>query len=218
MGIDAQILVRGVSNDTVTDDWLREMSWQLGRSIGAEKFFLSADDGRMAIEKTNSRYAETEEPPGSVYYEDADEPIRANRGECLLEVNLWTRYYGIGYERGDLLTLCAIAEWLEYNIPGCEVWYGGDSSGVCAMPWPDDERRKLREHLYGEGGRQYFRSWCKRDEYGLPPACSLCPGGEYRGWRGGVGNNFASFNCGGCGKTVETRDGGQTWNERKNGH
>lgn len=216
MGINAEILVRGVSRDVVTDDWLKEMSWRLCRSIGAEKFFIDADRGYPAISRTGTRWSEDEDTePGTLYWEDAEEPIRATNGECLLQVHMWTRYYGIGYERGDLLTLCAIAEWFETNIEGCEVWYGGDSSGVCALPWPDEERKKLRQHLYSTHGRDYFHSWCRRDEYGLPPACSLCPDGKYPGERFGAGNNYASLCCGGCGKSHETRDGGNTWVEKR---
>jgi len=216
MGIDAEILVRGVPKDKVTDEWLKEMSWQLCRSIGARKFFINTEEGRTAISRTEQCWRENEgDEPGSIYYEDSDDPIKANDDECLLNVNVWTRYYGVGYERGDILTLCAIAEWLETNIPECTVHYGGDSSGVLAEPWTEEKRRALRNHLYSIEGRSYFSSWCQRDEFGLPPACSLCPGGVYQGWRGGAGRDFASFNCGGCGKSTETRDAGNTWQELK---
>lgn len=205
MGIDARILIRRVPHATVTEDWLTETSWALCASIGADKFFTS--DGTESHDRERRRAIER---TGHEYHQDGDS-ICAAPGECLLEVNVWSRYYGPGYERGDLLTLCGIAEWLEANIPGCEVWYGGDSSGVLAEPWPDAKRRELRNHLYSDMGRNYFRSWCKRDEYGLPKACSLCPGGVYRGERYGAGQLYASLTCAGCGRKDETRDGGRTW-------
>lgn len=283
MGIDARILIRGVPQSRVTEEWLTEISWQLGDSIGAKHFFIKdglppdehhehseawhkafvghplhaeyeaarkaegsllaasysheahekanelakriredvgewKDVRRRAIERTNTFYREEgEAPPGAEYHQDGD-PIVANDGECLLQVSVWSRWYGQGYERGDLLTLCAIAEWIEANITGSSVWYGGDSSGVLAEPWPDAKRRELRQHLYSDMGRNYYASsWCRRDEFGLPKACSLCPGGIYRGQRFGAGGTFASFQCAGCGKGVETNDKGKTWTETKEG-
>jgi hypothetical protein len=224
MGIDAEILVRNVPRSTVTDEWLKATSWDLCRSIGADKFFISADpkDTRLAIERTGTRYRDDEsQEPGSVYTQDG-EPILAEGDECLLEVNVWTRYYGEDYERGDILTLCAIAEWLEFNIEGCEVWYGGDSSGVLAKPFHARRRMELRRHLYSSHGRDYYNdrsTFLMRDACDKPVACSLCPDGKYRGNRcgwGGSGNSvYAAFSCGGCGKVLETRDTGKSWAERK---
>jgi hypothetical protein len=173
---------------------------------------------RLAIEPTMSRYREDGDPePGAEYHEDSDEPIKAEGGECLLQLALWGRYYGPGYERGDILSYCAIAEWLEINIPGCEVWYGGDSSGVCAEPFHDLKRRELRKHLFSDHGRDYFnRSWMETTGV-RPPSCSLCPGGKYCGsaFGSGMAGKYSAFHCGGCGKSVETRDGGDTWTEKK---
>lgn len=269
MGIDAEMLIRNVPSDVVTDEWLKEMSWLLCQSIGAEKFFVSdglvpdeyervnaawhkafdahelyqtfrgssgdardearkkilADIGeapkqrRLAIEKTFTRYRDEDSPvAGSEYHEDSDEPITANPGECLLELSLLGRYYGEGYERGDILAYCAIAEWLEANIPGCEVWYGGDSSGVCARHFNEEMRSSLRRHLYSQNGRDYFASFGRysgNDGIPKPMACSMCPGGKFCGNRNGFGGNFAAYSCGGCGKSFETRDGGKTYEQRK---
>ena len=153
--------------------------------------------------------------PGKVYFQDAD-PVIAEPGEWLLEVSLWTRYYGIGYERGDLLTICAVAEWCEANLQPCEVWYGGDSSGVALKPFGDAERAKLRRHLYSQQGRDYYSSWGTPPGQ-MPPTCGLCVPGEERRQQYGSGMNgqYAAVSCAGCGKNFETRDGGQTWAERK---
>src|SRR5690606_19138304 len=72
---------------------------------------------RLAIDRTLSHYREDDDPvPGSEYHEDSDTPVVALATECLLEVSLYGRYYGKDYERGDILTYCAIAERLETNI------------------------------------------------------------------------------------------------------
>lgn len=153
--------------------------------------------------------------PGMVYFQDAD-PVYAAPGEWLLDVSVWSRFYGVNYERGDLLTLCAIAEWIEANMQPCEVWYGGDSSGVELAPFGDAARRKLRAHLYSLQGRDYFSSWGTPPR-AMPPTCGLCVPGEERRQQYGSGMNgeYAAVSCAGCGKNFETRDSGATWTERK---
>lgn len=286
MGIDAEMLIRGVPAKIVDDEWLKSLSWRMVEAIGEKHFFITdglvwseyekankawhdafnahpvypewnalyekpknagifwspgadaearrgalhaqifadigkaPDQQRLAIERTLTRYRdEGDAAPGSEYHEDSEVPVKARPGECLLQVSLYGRYYGPGYERGDILTYCAIAEWLELNIPGCEVWYGGDSSGVCVERFDELKRRELRTHLFTPKGRDYFKGmWSMHSDegYGTPAACSLCPGGKYCGSRFGVGKDFASYHCAGCGISEETRDGGKTWVEKKN--
>jgi hypothetical protein len=174
---------------------------------------------RRAIEFTNALYPieddegipEPFREPGRMSKQDGDD-IYAKPDEWLLDVNLWSRYYGIGYERGDILTICAVAEWCEANIPNCEVWYGGDSSGVVAKPFPEAERAKLRKHLYSPEGRSYRYCAAKTALKG-PGPCGLCPGSA-RFTESGWGRSYAAVYCGGCGKTFETRDGAP-WAEKK---
>jgi hypothetical protein len=165
----------------------------------------------LAIERTAENYREESDPePGSVYRYHGDD-IVADQGECLLVVHVLSRYYGVGYTRGDIIIICAIAEWLEANISGCEVWYGGDD---WTEPFPDAKRRELRNHLYSANGRDYYNRW-KNETRCKPAACSLCPGGKYRGSQYGSGHRglYAAFHCPGCGKSVKTSDGGCTWAE-----
>lgn len=218
MGIDAEILLR-VKGPRPTPNQVKTWSWQLAAAIGSRHFFLQKEDGHGAISYTGSRYREDGDPEtGTLYVQDGDD-IAAEPGETLLQVHVWTRYYGVGYERGDLLTLCAIAEWCEVNIPNCAVWYGGDSSGVCAKPWPDEERRALRRHLYSPNGRDYFGAWNGLGDKGAPPnprpkPCSLCIGaGSFNecGWGGRGAAPWLKVHCEGCGESFETRDNGESW-------
>lgn len=156
----------------------------------------------------------TARAPGMVYFQDAD-PVYAEPGEWLLKLSLWTRYYGVGYERGDILTLCSIAEWIEANMQPCEVWYGGDSSGVELAPFGDPARRELRQHLYSQQGRNYFQSWGTPPKV-MPPKCGLCVPDECRQQYGsGMNGNYAAVSCAGCGKCFKTEDAGATWTETK---
>lgn len=179
---------------------------------------------RRAIELTNRRYPIEGDDykdippqywaPGLAWTQDGDS-ILAEPGETLLEVSLWSRYYGVGYERGDLLGICAICEWIETNMQPCEVWYGGDSSGVLAEPFPEHKRAELRRHLYSQQGRDYFAYFDERGSFPVPKPCGLCVPGENRFNRCGFGPNYVAASCGGCGKTFETRDNGSTWEVRK---
>jgi hypothetical protein len=219
MGIDARMLVRNVRSDVVSDEWLKELSWRLCESIGAEHFFISADptEPRLALDRADADWCADDDASatGAEYYQDGA-TVYAGPGECLLRVSLWSRYYGKGYERGDILVLSATAEWLEANIPGCEVWYGGDSSGVCLELFDDYARRAFRSHLYSASGRDYYKSFgLGAKDLGHPEPCVLCPGGTYRGIRNGYGPTYAAFSCHGCGRQAETQDSGLTWQERK---
>lgn len=213
MGIDARMLIR-YRGEKPTEDQLTRWSWDLCRSIGAEHFYLSDGDGDAIVRAVDLTKYEDDEP-GRAYYQDGP-TLYANTGEWLLEVSLITRYYGIGYERGDILTICAIAEWIEQNMQPCKVLYGGDSSGVTAVPFHDEVRRQYRAHLYSQSGRDYFKAFDDdRKSYPIPEQCGLCVRGENRLIRYGWGNNYVALRCAGCGKNFETRDNGVTWEVSK---
>lgn len=171
---------------------------------------------RYPLEDGDTDVPATHRQPGKAWVQDGD-PILADEGEWFLEVALWTRYYGVGYERGDLMTICATAEWVEANIPNAEVWYGGDSSGVLAEPFGAAQRAALKKHYYSQQGRDYF-NFSSRMPGGvakMPKPCGLCIPGEPRFNQYGWGDNYAAVNCQGCGKTFVSRDNGVTWTVEK---
>lgn len=146
--------------------------------------------------------------PGKIYTQDGP-PIIAQADEWLINVSLRSRYYGIGYERGDLLTICAIAEWCEVNLQPCQVWYGGDSSSVTAAMFGPEMRVMLRRHMYSASGKDYY-------SYGdgnhpRPPACTLCPNGKNMSTQYSSGGSYVAVHCAGCGKSWESRDKGDSW-------
>lgn len=214
MGIDARLLIRDVPEEQVSDDRIRQWSVALCTSIGSRYFWIDRERGRHAISRTDPWSDDAK--PGQRYDQDGPSII-AREGECLLEVHLWTRFYDVGYERGDLILLCAIAEWIEHNIVGASVWYGGDSSGCCAKPFAAMQRYLLKRHLFSEKGRDYFdydaRGFGLMSTDGIKvPLCDLCkiPLGRY-GW----GASYAAAKCRGCGLNLETRDSGITWVAKK---
>lgn len=210
MGIDARMLLRVRGNPT--DDELKLWGYSLCSTIGAEHFFIDPKDGRGAIERADADSYSGLKGAGKVYEQDGPD-IEAEPGETLLKVNLWSRYYGVGYERGDILTICGVAEWCEANIPGRAVWYGGDSSGVLAEPFPAPKRDALRAHFYSERGRDYFHGvsagvWGRNGAEGPPVSdCRLCPAGAAPQKFGGGGpGDWRLFDCSGCGRCFEHRN------------
>lgn len=175
-------------------------------------------ESNVAWADTDAEAAHADRNIGLLYTQDGDDVLAAP-GEYLLQVSLRTRYYDVGYERGDLLTICAVAEWIEANMQPCDVWYGGDSSGVCIEPFGEPKRRELRRHLFSQQGRDYFNysGWGGATPP-MPKPCGLCVPGEERRQQYGSGMNgkYAAVSCAGCGKNFETHDGGTTWAERKN--
>lgn len=208
------------------DDWLNHCHDDEWKDIDDR---IRADVGpapeerRRSIELTNYIYPIGDDDesipveyrqPGRCYTQDGD-TIFAKQDEWFLTVSLWSRYYGVDYERGDLLTLCAVAEWCEVNIPNCEVWYGGDSSGVCVEPWPESKRLELRRHLYSTKGRDYFAYSSRYGQKTMhPDPCGLCIGGG-RFEQFGSGGSYVAVHCASCGKSFDSRDNGATWQERK---
>lgn len=94
-------------------------------------------------------------------------------GPRRLEVDLGTsRYYSPGYERGDIVTLCGIAEWIEFNIPGAVVYYFGDHVECPEVPWGKAERAEVLAHFYRHGVAYYDDH--HREQREGAPTCSLC--------------------------------------------
>jgi len=218
MGIDAQIMIR-IQQEAPSNDQLLRWSWDLANCIGPENFFTHTDP-KWGEPQSAITLAHHWEENGSVEIRDGhiftqDGPyIEAQPGETLLEVHLAGRYYGVGYERGPILTFIAIADWIDANIPTAEVWYGGDSSGVLMEPFPQSERLALQAHFFGPHGQDY-RKFDPRGTFPTPPPCALCVPNENRfdryGWGGG--DQYVAVHCGGCGKRFVSQNGGETWDE-----
>ena len=84
------------------------------------------------------------------------------------------------------------------------MYYGGDSSGICAEPFTRERAHEMLDYFCRVGGEPYYgnRGSLVRLE-GEPPACSYC---YIPLVRNGFGGRFASFSCLGCGETLKLRD------------
>lgn len=207
MGVDARIVVE-VNEEHVSPQKLLEWHGGLCRTFDVQEFFFSREEGRGCIHLTED--IDESVGDGKVYYQDGPD-IHAPPGKLFLTIDIYSRYYGPGYERGDCLLICGIAEWCEINIPSCRVFYGGDSSGVLLELFDAEARAKLRAHFYSLHGRDYFASsFFKSQTKPDVSDCKLCTP-NYVPVQYGSGPGYAAYHCAVCGYYFETRDSGITW-------
>jgi hypothetical protein len=221
MGIDAEMFVR--VKRAVPDDEVRRLRLQLGSAFGADKFWIFGRDkavGEAPLDEADDDHAPIGSPRHCIervteFRQDGD-ALMPEPGETFLRVYIASRFYGDGYERGNLPLILAVAAFLREATHG-EVWYGGDSSGVCAELLDDARRRELWAHFVAVQHEPYENGmrW-DRDDNIPNQHCTFC-NAPMRRYGGGSGGLYAPFFCCGCGADIETRDGGKTWAPRKNG-
>ena len=182
MGIDARMCV--LCTEKFSEEEVRTLSWEIGAAFGTEAFYYTypqAEPPRPALSLID-RYEEF----------DSDQEMVPPRGGSLIRVELTERFWGIGYERGNLLQLLAIAKWLEVKTGG-QVWYGGDSSGARGVLFDATEREKNWKHFL-EKGNPYF----ERESF-LKTSPPECPRFAPRASSAGGGGDRDFWICSGCG-------------------
>lgn len=193
MGLDAVMVVR--LSAPITDADLVDASYRLAEAVGGEQFMLSTnaaidqDKRQRALNRVTDSY----QVPSGCAMSDGE----------WLDVAFCGRYYGPGYERGNLWIYIQTAEWLLRNFTGCAVYYGGDSGGP-NDEWTSTLRDELIAHWAEHGHRPYHQNrWGQRPS--VPdPECPLCekPATQY-----GSGGQFASWTCDACGRHWVWRGG-----------
>lgn len=72
------------------------------------------------------------------------EIIPENEKEFLwLSVNFHRAFYDIEYQRGDIKLYLCCAEWLENEIPDCEIHYGHDGDDESIVLFDEQKRKSL---------------------------------------------------------------------------
>lgn len=195
MGVDAQMFVK--TRNPLSEKEVRRLAVDLCEAFGADKFAIG-EDWPIYDDSYDKQVGKGRHSLQIIKKYNQDGPtLKPKKGEQFIEVHMWTRYYGPGYERGDLPFIIAVAEWLEIRIPGCEVWYGGDSSGINAELFDKAARSALFEHFV-KGGHRAYRGYFGQGR-GTQPLCGFC---DYamNNYGGGPGVEF--YGCDGCGKKV----------------
>lgn len=215
MGVDARMFARLRGENRIKPERVLPLSVDLCKTIGAGSFMITKGSEyafghphhALSIippldEKTAAEY-EVPELTGRVVWFQDGEPIIAEPDEQFLEVHLMTRYYGPDYARGNWMMIRTVAEWLESHIPGAAVWYGGDSSGICAEPFGPAERDEINRFFLNSGHRSYRSAFDGIFRQRLsPPICTCCE--VAMSDTGGGGPDKRTFwYCDGCdGKVV----------------
>lgn len=209
MGIDARMFVRIKGRENWLDpDKELATAVALSRVVGAGHFIITKALGddfpfekhhALSVLETLSQseasdYGVEDLVGNVVYFQDGD-PIVADPDEQFIAVHLMTRYYGEDYARGDWPTIRTVAEWLELRFPKGEVWYGGDSSGVCAEPLTRARRDQINRYFLTRGHSQYRGGWPSFEGANARPTCRCCEQ-PMESCGGGQGETF--WYCDGC--------------------
>lgn len=221
MGVDARMFARLRGENRIKPEQVLPLSVDLCKTIGAGHFMITKateyafghpHHALSLVEPLDDKTAadyETPELAGKVVWLQDGEPAVAEPDEQFLEVHLMTRYYGPDYARGNWMTIRTVAEWLEFKLPGAQVWYGGDSSGICAAPFGPAERALVNRFFLETGHRTYRDYFRGTFAIGVSaPRCDCCEiAMSDTGGGGPDGRTF--WYCDGCDGKVVTFETGR---------
>jgi hypothetical protein len=222
MGVDAEMFarIRGQEN-WLRDDQETRAGYELATTLGADNFLITRETkyafGRphhaLSIVRPIKDAADAEYHGldasfiGKRLWTQDGPDIVAEPDEQFIKVHLMTRYYGEDYARGNWPIIRATAEWLEWKFPGCEVWYGGDSSGICAAPLTVARRKQLNDFYLVSGHSTYlggFGGIFERGGGAPAPVCATC---EEPMRATGGGQDCTFWHCDGCDGQAISRGG-----------
>ena len=152
MGVDAQGFIKIKGRDNwLTDEEIESFAnaleeacpdavnkladgqqWGLPRSLNLCDKAGPHYDGWLAEHEGEEREIDPANRRSDRFIYTQDGPdILAGDDEQFIEFNLSGRYFSPGYPRGWWPKYVRAFLWVYANIPACEIWYGGDSSGCC---------------------------------------------------------------------------------------
>jgi hypothetical protein len=211
MGVDAKMFVRlkGKASWLKPEDVLKA-SYEIASTIGSDNFLITAAWTDMKpfgkphhelsiVEPWGSDEYETEpELQGKIVWSQDGDPIVAAPDEQFVSVHLSQRYYGEDYARGDWPVIRSTIEWLQKRFPAGEVWYGGDSSGICAEHMTSLRVAALNNYFLESGRRSYTRY---ESGFSFKAANThKCPTCEVTTIDCGGGRGQTFLYCDGCGR------------------
>lgn len=144
MGLDA--ILKFQTDAPLTKEQLQKLSYKLAGDIGREYFWIHD-------------------------YPDCNPMIELDEYN-LYNIPLTCRYYGTGYERGPILIICGIAEWLENCIDNlADIFYGNDSSDKLEQ-FNSEQRDIIKNHFYKVGHLPYLEAFSHGTQ--LVTVCPRC--------------------------------------------
>ena len=200
MGVDAIMFFQIKEKPTKTQ--LKHWSYALGQRFGKDRFWIFRKENRHILSLID---------PSGDCYQERDEVVSyygVPYTEYMVNVNLASRYYGPGYERGDFPTIYLVWKWIKFNIPGVVVYYGGDSDSEFEEA-TEISMNGMLEYFLKEGNDPYRRGWQVLVQDDLPtPPCDFC---EMPMIRHSWGEGTGKWDCPGCGFEMYTTDYGTTY-------
>jgi len=147
------LFVRYVGQPPTQED-LDILNEDLNYKINTRSFGISKSKIKI-IGKTFS--IERNQPWDEYYYKD--KLIETNEEFTVLDMDVHARYFSNGYSRGNILYLCSIAEWIEYNFTefAFEILYGMDMDNSFIL-FDGECRRKLKNDFYSSRDKSDSRS------------------------------------------------------------
>lgn len=177
MGVDAVVRFTPTDQRELSPKDLRQLSWSLGRAFGADRFwFSSGDQASLAV-------SAVDEPPTRTY------PGK-------YKVSLWGRYYGPGYERGNLPFLLALFRFLRHRR--FTVYYGGDNGYALDKVTPKF-MQALERHWFTTNDTWLAKFSSLDGSTPVCPRCGYCT--AQTTWSGLP--ELQRFTCVGCGNRFD---------------
>lgn len=187
MGIDAIMLVK--LKQEYTDREVLKFAFRLSEAFWRDPFRIVRPNHRLA-------YMGVQHAISRIKSDQCFIDPESENPDMFLRVNLITRHYSAGYERGNLPLIMAVASWLDANING-EVWYCGDCDEY-AQPFTLFQRELLWKHFCAVGHVPYTAT--SRAER---PSCDFC-------LEQMIARSFAGpitgYECDGCGHKIEVHN------------
>lgn len=203
MGVDAEMLIKVKGKEKwLSPQQVLALSVRMTRTIGHQHFMVTKDcdddfykkfpehqhhaisiiepwTREKAVadygEEDVERWGETTNFGKTIYRQDGDNVI-AEPDEQFLRVHLWGRYYGPGYARGHWPTYDIIIRFLYTVLPaGSEVWYGGDSGGICVEHVTPEFLDDMMRFYFNSGNSTYVGAFSGISGSGaIRPMCDCC--------------------------------------------
>jgi hypothetical protein len=139
MGVDAKMYVR-YEDGRPTEEQLNYWNENLKNRIYTRSYGL--DFYPISVLVTNA-YSDEYDYNGKL--------IETNDTYTTLDLNINSRYYEQYWPSGNILYMCSVAEWVDYNFKdyNFEILYGKDTDGYFKN-FNKEYREKLKEHFFNE--------------------------------------------------------------------
>lgn len=200
----------------VTPDEVRKWAYRLSSVFGADYFCVPA----LCLVRFNE-FGECIYRHGSAdpYFEHElvgiPMPHTYSTNGRIVSVEIATRYYDDGYERGYFPIIYMVSKWLEENLPAENIYYGSDNHYELEKFIPD-ERERIWKIFSERGNIGHNLGFVINEDvaksgpvHGIPQ-CSICDE-QYLVRTITDDRTVARVWCPGCGRELKTDDGGASW-------